>query len=97
MAFSRYDLGEAQYFHKNKIINSVVGSSKQDRKKQTLEFDYDYDVAEVPIGYQHRPDLISNVFFGTPAFWFLIMDVNNISDPYEGLNVGDQILIPKIT
>jgi hypothetical protein len=96
MAFSRYQLGEVNYFHKNVLINSSVGSSYQDQRIREQELLYDYDVAVVPVGYEHRPDLISNVFYQTPAYWFLLMQVNNISDPYEGFNVGDQILIPKI-
>lgn len=96
MAFSRYQLGEVSYLHKNKTINSSVGSGKQDSRIRDIEIIYDYDIAVVPVGYEHRPDLISNVFYGTPAFWFLLMEVNNVTDPYEGFNVNDEILIPKI-
>lgn len=97
MAFSRYNLGEVEYFHKDKLVNSTVGSKKQDNRIKNLDLLYNYDVAVVPVGYEHRPDLISNVFFGTPAYWFLILEINNITDPFESLNVGDEILIPKLS
>lgn len=96
MAFSRYNQGEVTYYHKNRTVNSVVGSFKQEILLANQDIIYDYDIATVPVGYEHRPDLISNVFFDTPALWYLIMQVNNISDPFEGFNVGDEILIPKI-
>ena len=96
MAFSRYDLGQIRYPHRNVLVTSTVGSKKQDYRTINLNDIYDYDVGTVPPGYEHRPDLISSVFYGTPSFWFLLMEVNNIPDPYEGFNVGDEILIPRL-
>ena len=63
---------------------------------QKMETSFDYEVGYVPAGYEHRPDLISNVFYGTPKNWWLLMLVNSITDPFEGFNENDQILIPKI-
>jgi len=96
MAFSRYDQGQVRYFHKGKVTNSTVGSTAQQFRLDKLNRFYDYDVGVIPNGYEHRPDLISNLFYGTPAFWFLILEYNNISDSFEGLNVGDVIKIPKV-
>jgi hypothetical protein len=53
-------------------------------------------VGYIPAGYEHRPDLISNLFYGSPKNWWLLMLVNSVEDPFEGFNVGDSILIPKI-
>jgi hypothetical protein len=53
-------------------------------------------VAYVPAGYEHRPDLISDYFYNTVNNDWLIMMYNNISDPLQQLNVGDRILIPII-
>ncbi len=50
----------------------------------------------IPAGYEHRPDLISNLFYGTVTNdWILVM-INNIKDPFQQLNVGDSILIPTL-
>jgi hypothetical protein len=51
-------------------------------------------VGKIPAGFEHRPDLISNLFFGTPGYWWYLMLVNGVTDPFEGFNSGDQILIP---
>jgi hypothetical protein len=94
MASSRYDLGEIQYSHRNIITNSVVGHPKHDARLKATSFSH--DVGFIPAGYEHRPDLISNIFYGTPSYWWLLMEYNNIFDPFEGFNVGDRILIPKV-
>lgn len=54
------------------------------------------DVGYIPAGYEHRPDLISNLFYNTVTKDWLILMFNNISDPFQQLNVGDKILIPNI-
>jgi len=52
-------------------------------------------VGFVTAGFEHTPDLLSNVFYGSPDKWWLLMLVNNINDPFEGFKVQDRILIPK--
>ena len=54
------------------------------------------EIAYVPPGYEHRPDLLSYLFYGSVTKDWLLMMVNNIVDPFQGFNVGDRILIPKI-
>lgn len=93
---SHYELGSNIVQHRNKLTRSSVGNREADRTMSVLDSVYEYEVAFVPAGYQHRPDLISDIFYGTAANFWLILLVNNISDPFEGLNVGDRILIPKI-
>ena len=78
--------------HKGKKITTSVGSTSYEgtfagQSSNMLN-------GRVPKGYEHRPDLISNVFYYTPAYWWLLLLYNNIDDPFEGLNVGDQIKVP---
>ena len=91
-----YSLDETRVNHRNVIVTTIVNSQKFDALLGNLEDSYAYDVGYVPAGYQHRPDLISNVFYGTPKNWWLLMLVNSIEDPFEGFNEHDAILIPKI-
>ena len=49
----------------------------------------------IPPGYAHRPDLISNEVFKTVTKDWLLLMVNNIKDPFQELNAGDSIIIPK--
>ena len=56
----------------------------------------EYNTGYVPPGYEHRPDLISDLFYNTVKLDWLILLFNGIDDPFESLNVGDMILIPKL-
>ena len=81
--------------HRQVITTTIVNTTSFDNTLESLETAYDYEVGFVPPGFEHRPDLISNVFYGTPDKFWLLMLVNNISDPFEGFKVNDRILIPK--
>jgi len=93
---SHYMLGKLNIPHKNKITSTAVGSEGFDITSRELMNSYAHETAYVIPGYEHRPDLISDIFYNTPEYWWLILLYNNIDDPFEGLNVGDQIKIPKI-
>ena len=90
-----YSLDEIRVNHRNLITTTIVNSPKFDAIISNLGDAYEYEVGYVPAGYEHRPDLISNIFYGSPKNWWLLMLVNGISDPFEGFNQNDAILIPK--
>ena len=54
------------------------------------------DVGYIPAGYEHRPDLISELFYNTVTKDWVIIMFNNIKDPFQELNVGDRVLLPKL-
>lgn len=56
----------------------------------------DFSVGIVQPGYEHRADKISYLFYNTPELDWFICWYNNISDPFQQLNVGDQIKIPLL-
>ena len=91
-----YVLGVQTVPHRNAKVTTTLHTAGTDNLIANLENAYIYDVGYVPAGFEHRPDLISNVFYGTPKNWWLLMQVNSISDPFEGFKVGDRILIPRI-
>ncbi len=91
---SHYLLGKNVLIHRTKTTNTAVGAPEFDKSEIELEQSYDFETAYVIAGYEHRPDLISDIFYGTPEYWWLILLYNNIDDPFEGLNMGDQIKVP---
>lgn len=91
-----YSLDVNEVYHRNVKVNTIVNAPSFDSIVTDIEGAFDYDVGYVPLGYEHRPDLISNVFYGSPKNWWLLMLVNNIVDPFEGFSVNERILIPKI-
>ena len=91
-----YSLDVNKVRHRNVLTTTIVNTPKFDSILSDLDSSYEYEVGYVPNGYEHRPDLISNVFYGTPKNWWLLMLVNSISDPNEGFKINDKILIPKM-
>lgn len=93
---TRYSSGEVRYEHKGKVTNSSLGSQEVDNIIKYGDRIFTYKVGYIPAGFENRPDKISDLFYNTPAYWWLILLVNNIPDSFEGLNVGDRIIIPNI-
>ena len=92
---SRYARGSTLITHKGNSTVTTVGSPGYSNFKTFINATSNNSIGYVPAGYEHRPDLISNLFYGTPNLWWLILETNNIEDPFESLNVGDRILFPK--
>ena len=91
----RYSSGYNRILHRGKTVTTVVGDQKYEALVKNIK-NYSFKVGYIPAGYEHRPDLISNLFYGTPAYWWLLMETNNLDDSFEGLNVNDRILIPEV-
>ena len=73
-----YSLDEVRVRHRAVTTNTIVNSRKFDSLLLDLDESFEYEVGYVPAGYAHRPDLISNVFYGSPKNWWLLMLVNSI-------------------
>jgi hypothetical protein len=91
-----YSIDAVTVTHKEARITTIVNSPVYDKILADLENKYTYEVGYVPQGYAHRPDLIANVFYGSPKNWWLLMLVNNVTDPFEGFKVNEKILIPRL-
>lgn len=50
----------------------------------------------VPQHLRGRPDLISNLAYGTPDLWWVIYEFNGIRDPLFELTTGTVLRIPAI-
>jgi len=89
-------IGSERIKHKGKVTKTITTSQTANEFVVNLDKSYEMDVGYIPAGFEHRPDLISELFYDTPSYEWLIMMVNNIDDPYESFNVGDRILLPKL-
>ena len=45
--------------------------------------------------YEYRMDLISQKFYGSPVYDWILEDINGIEDPIKDLTVGTKIIIPN--
>lgn len=90
---NHYRVGVDQIRHKGKV--TLTSSSNLEANAFILNLDtIDVQVAYVKNGFEHRPDLISELFYDTPTYDWLIMLLNNIDDPFEGFNINDRIFLP---
>lgn len=93
--YNNYSEGFVQQRHKNKIVTASLNSETFEKFLETMNI-FDFEVGYIINGYEHRPDLISDLFYNTPRYDWLIMWFNNINDPFQQLNVGDRLYIPKL-
>tara|TARA_R100000458_G_C8198779_1_gene189972 strand:- start:289 stop:603 length:315 start_codon:yes stop_codon:yes gene_type:complete len=87
-----YEVGTNTIKHKDKEIETVLNS------KEYLAFindlnERDFRLVKVGRGEEHRPDLLANRYYNSPMYYWVIMETNDITDPYESLNSGDIIKI----
>jgi hypothetical protein len=90
---NHYRLGGGIVNHKGKnifIADSIALANYLNSLQGSVE------IGIIPAGYEHRPDLISNLFYGTVTKDWMVVMFNNIKDPFQELNVGDKILLPII-
>lgn len=65
------------------------------KRKEIQEFDDD-KFFEITKPLNFRPDLVSNRFYGTPDFWWKIMEYNGLADIYD-FRQGRVIRLPQYT
>lgn len=94
IAKNRHTIGDVELYHRGVLTHTPVGNLEYDSLVENAEDAFQVDIGIIPPEAAHRPDLISNVFYGTPAYWWLLMLVNGVSDPFNGFNPGDRILLP---
>ena len=85
---------EISYTYRGRHISALYGSSSWHHFKLNKSHYFKYKLGYVPLGFEGRPDSISNLFLDTPSFWWVVLEANNISDPFEGLVNGTRIRIP---
>ena len=92
---NHYSLDFNQVSHRG--INIVDTTTSESYHSNVINLDkLPYDKGTIPPGYEHRPDLISDLFYGSVKLDWLLLLFNNIDDPFQQLNIGDTILIPKV-
>jgi len=83
--------------HKGKTFQTTVGSKVYEEQYCGLNIliNSNDTIGFIPTGYEHRPDLMSNVFTDNVYSWWRICELNNIFDQYEQLKIGDRVVIPS--
>ena len=92
---SRYDFGVTKIMHKGKEITTSINTNFFDNIQITINSE-PFSVGTVKQYIQHRPDVISDIFYNTSTYWWYLLMYNNINDPFNRLNPTDKFLIPNI-
>ena len=89
---SRAQQGQVFINHKGISIPTSVGSRRYEDNYGGVSFAP--PTGTIPLGFAHRPDLISNLFMDTPDLWWTVCENNSIFDVFEQLNSGESINLP---
>ena len=85
-------LGKSTIIHKSKSIVSSIHSLDFEKAIESLN-SLSFSIGTIPPGYEHRADRIADLFYGSPTLDWIICWTNQISDPFQQLNIGDRIKI----
>ena len=93
---SRNSFGYVEIEHRGKKLRTSVGNANYEDffAGETGLRNFAYANGNIPFGFEHRPDLISNLFMESPLSWWIICERNAIFDVFEQLKAGDPIKLP---
>lgn len=91
-------VGPSSRYLNSEIVNYVINGSKfltfktyKRTPRQAAEDDRFY---VIPPGSQYRPDIVSKFVYGREAWWWVIMQANNMFDVMD-FKAGKTIIIPS--
>tara|TARA_R110002033_G_scaffold164952_1_gene202532 strand:+ start:45 stop:350 length:306 start_codon:yes stop_codon:yes gene_type:complete len=90
----RASFGQVVISHKGKEIPTSVGNRNYESMFGGMNPSFPKTLGNIPLGYEHRPELIANLFLNTPKGWWIICERNAIFDVFEQLNSGDLLKLP---
>lgn len=93
---NRDSYGYAEIEHKGVRMRTSVGSPTYEDffgGEASLR-NFENANGNIPVGYEHRPDLIANLFMESPMSWWIICERNSIFDVFEQLKAGEAIRLP---
>lgn len=85
---SRYISSEVLYYGDDKKITFET------YKRQDVPFSTSDQFILLQKGMEYRPDIVSQVAYGTPEFWWQIMQANKIFDVFD-FKAGRTIRVPN--
>lgn len=93
---SRYHYGVTEQKHRGVVVTTSVGS-RADDFIANIDDRYTYQIGRIPLPHKNRPDLISNTFYDSPRNWWLLMQFNGVTDPFEKFQSGEKIKLPDLS
>lgn len=94
MALDKYT--RTNFYNKN-LINGIIENDLAFNKFRDFVFNRKKTYYEVKSEDVRRPDLISLKLFRRSNYWWIILKLNDISDPFNDLFEGQILEIPNIS
>ena len=82
--------------HRGKVTRTTVFSNIFEALHARPEQYFQFKEGRVPFAFANRSDLIAEVFYDSHDLNWLVQVANSVEDPFEGLNSGDRIFIPRL-
>ena len=89
---SRYANSKVLYYTERKLLTFATYKKDQNKEQENTSLKTKYYV--VSSGMEYRPDLVSLKAYGTPDFWWKIMEYNNIKDIFD-FKAGTNLILPN--
>ena len=87
-ASSRYARSKVRYYGEDKFITFETYKRKEKRLNANDKW------FEITIQHEYRPDLLSTDIYGSPDFWWALLEHNGMKDIFE-FKAGKTIRIPQ--
>ncbi len=85
---SRYNASDVIYYGDDNIVTFATYKRRRIFLSKTDKF---YLITQTT---QFRPDLVSNMAYGVPSYWWRIMEANNLKD-ISDFKAGVTIRVPE--
>lgn len=89
---SRYASSPVILYTEKKLLTFATYKKNQNKEETNSGLKTKFYV--VTPGTEYRPDLVSSKAYGTPDFWWRIMEYNNIKDIFD-FKAGLNIVLPN--
>ena len=83
-------------FYKKEVIDGIKESDLLTNTFNEFKFKRPLTFFTISTRDKTRPDLLSYRLYNKVNFWWIVLKVNNIEDPFNDLEEGDVIKVPDI-
>ena len=83
-------------FYTSEVVDSIKESDLLTNTFNEFKFKRPMSFFTITTVEKTRPDLLSYSLYSTVNYWWIILKINNIEDPFNDLEEGDVVKVPNI-
>lgn len=91
------EVNKSRYSHSKTGAVTSTGRFLDFYERINIDPAEDDIIYTIPLTMEGRVDKISNLFYSTPRYMWVILMRNNIDDPFSELLAGNRLFIPSLT